>query len=55
VKNSQVVWVNDPNVIGALFYGSVLSLPYAIDAIVPALAETIGGAAVSSSAIVTTG
>jgi iron complex transport system substrate-binding protein len=55
VKNGQVVLVTDPNVIGALSYGSVLSLPYAIDAIVPALAETIGGAAVSSSAVVTTG
>jgi iron complex transport system substrate-binding protein len=55
VKNGQLVWVTDPNVFGALSYGSVLSLPYAIDAIVPALAETIGGAAVSSSAVVTTG
>ena len=27
VKNGQVVWVTDPNVIGALSYGSVLSLP----------------------------
>ena len=53
VKNGQVVWVTDPNVIGALSYGSVLSLPYAIDAIVPALAETIGGAAVSSSVVTT--
>jgi iron complex transport system substrate-binding protein len=55
VKNGQVVWVTDPNVIGALSYGSVLSLPYAIDAIVPALAETIGAAAISSSGAVVTG
>jgi len=54
VKNGQVVWVTDPNVIGALSYGSVLSLPYAIAAIVPALAETIGAAAVSSSSAVVT-
>jgi iron complex transport system substrate-binding protein len=53
VKNGQVVWVTDPNVIGALSYGSVLSLPYAVDAIVPALAETIGGAAVSSPVVTT--
>ena len=48
--------MTDPNVIGALSYGSVLSLPYAIDAIVPLLAETVGGtgAAASSGAVVTT-
>lgn len=55
-QNKQVVWVTDPTVIGALSYGSVLSLPYAIDAIVPLLAETVGGtgAAASSGAVVTT-
>ena len=54
VKKNRVVWVSDPNIIGALSYGSVLSLPVAVDAIVPALAEKVAGAAVSSSGAVVT-
>lgn len=54
-QNGSVVWVTDQTVIGALSYGSVLSLPYAIDAIVPLLADALaGGAVASSGAVVTT-
>ncbi len=42
-KDGNVVWVTDPNVIGAFSYASVLSLPYALDALVPELAAVVAG------------
>ena len=54
-KDGKVVWVTDPNVIGAFSYASVLSLPYALDALVPELAAVVsGGAATPSSGAVAT-
>ncbi len=54
VKDGNVVWVTDPNVIGAFSYASVLSLPYALDALVPELTAVAGGAAPSPGAAATT-
>ena len=42
-QGGNVAWVTDPAVIGALSYGSVLSLPYALDAMVPDLAAAVAG------------
>jgi iron complex transport system substrate-binding protein len=36
------VFVEDPTVSGARSWGTVLSLPYAVDAIVPQLADAAG-------------
>ena len=55
-KDGNVVWVTDPNVIGAFSYASVLSLPYALDALVPELAAVVAGRrrARAPGAVVTT-
>ena len=48
-----MAWVTDPAVIGAFTYGSVLSLPYALENLVPLLDAAVagtGGAAPSSAA-----
>lgn len=53
VQGGNVAWVTDPAVIGAFNYGSVLSLPYALDNLVPLLDAAVagtGGAAPSSAA-----
>ncbi|WP_370181485.1 iron-siderophore ABC transporter substrate-binding protein [Rhodococcus wratislaviensis] len=39
-KAGRAVFVDDPTVSGALTWGTVLSLPYAVEALVPKLADT---------------
>ncbi|HEX7133972.1 MAG TPA: hypothetical protein VF228_15455, partial [Iamia sp.] len=39
VRDGRSVFVEDPIVAGALTWGTVLSIPYAIDELVPLLAE----------------
>jgi len=42
VQAGNAVWITDINVIGAFSYSSVLSLPYALEQIVPPLAAAAG-------------
>jgi iron complex transport system substrate-binding protein len=43
VKSGRSVFIEDPLVAGALTWGTVLSIPYALDAIVPQLADALAG------------
>lgn len=45
VQDGRVLYIEDPLVAGALTWATVLSLPYALEQLVPQLAETVGGAA----------
>ena len=52
-QGGNVAWVVDPAVIGAFNYASVLSLPFALENLVPLLDAAVagtGGAASSSAA-----
>lgn len=42
VRDGRVVYVADPVVSGALTWSTVLSIPFALDALVPTLAATVG-------------
>lgn len=44
VQDGRVLFIEDPLVSGALTWATVLSLPYALEELVPQLAETVGGA-----------
>ncbi|MFC9550880.1 hypothetical protein ACFTWF_08545 [Rhodococcus sp. NPDC056960] len=41
-RADRAVFVEDPTISGARSWGTVLSLPYAVDAIVPQLADAAG-------------
>jgi iron complex transport system substrate-binding protein len=45
VQDGRVLYIEDPLVAGALTWSTVLSVPYALEQLVPHLAETVGGAA----------
>ncbi|MBB5791591.1 iron-siderophore ABC transporter substrate-binding protein [Jiangella mangrovi] len=45
VQDGRVLFIEDPLVSGALTWATVLSLPYALEQLVPQLAEVVGGAA----------
>ncbi len=44
VQDGRVLYIEDPLVAGALTWSTVLSLPYALEQLVPQLAETVGAA-----------
>ncbi|WP_116950426.1 iron-siderophore ABC transporter substrate-binding protein [Jiangella endophytica] len=44
VQDGRVLFIEDPLVSGALTWSSVLSLPYALEQLVPQLATVVGGA-----------
>ena len=44
-----MAWVTDPAVIGAFNYASALSLPYALDSLVPLLDAAVAGRPARSS------
>ncbi|SDU64767.1 iron-siderophore ABC transporter substrate-binding protein [Jiangella alkaliphila] len=44
VQDGRVLYIEDPLVAGALTWSTVLSLPYALEHLVPQLAETMGAA-----------
>ena len=44
VQDGRVLFIEDPLVSGALTWSTVLSLPYALEQLVPQLAEVVGGA-----------
>ena len=48
VQGGNVAWVTDPAVIGAFNYASVLSLPYALENLVPLLDSAVAGTGGSS-------
>lgn len=45
VQDGRVLFIEDPLVSGALTWSTVLSLPYALEQLVPQLAETVSGGA----------
>jgi iron complex transport system substrate-binding protein len=42
VQEGRVLWIEDPVVSGAFGWGTVLSLDYALEELVPQIAETVG-------------
>ena len=43
VQAGRVLWIEDPVVSGAFSWGTVLSLDYALEQLVPRVAETVTG------------